>query len=200
MKFIKFVIAVLLIVFWIPGCSSISRKTHYGKLAEEQSFEHFFPSNNFRIGFSSIDEAYEYVNTADLKFYQTVSNKRKVKGLAAKLKGPVFGDTPVSLICMIRANNNNGAYELVEIDLSKKDIDIPAALRKAADALLFFIICHDDKIVSLSNFYLDQKYSGYSNGNTQVKSFTLNGNKYETEYPVGWGIEKSFQYLRGEIN
>jgi hypothetical protein len=195
MKFVKYAVTILLIIFLMSGCVSSSQNANYGKLAKERPFEHFFPSSDFHMEFSSIDEAYEYVKTADLNFSQTVSNKRRPKGLAARLKGPIIGNAPVYLFCMIRASKESGA-----IDLSKINTDIPTALRKADEALLFFVIYHNDRIVSLSNYYLDPKYSGYANGNTHVKGFVIGDNKYEADYPVGWGIEKSFQYLRGEID
>ena len=194
MKFVKYAVTILLIIFWMSGCVSSSRNAHYGKLAKERPFESFFPSSDFHMEFSSIDEAYEYVKTADLKFSQAVSSKRRPKGLAARLKGPIVGNAPVSLFCLIRASMQKGV-----IDLSKINTDIPTALRQADEALLFFIIYHNRRIVSLSNYYLDSKYSGYANGNTQAKGFIIGDNKYEADYPVGWGIEKSFQYLRGEI-
>jgi len=195
MKFVKYAVTILLIIFWMSGCASNSQNAHYGKLAKERSFEHFFPSSDFHMEFSSIDEAYEYVKTADLKFSQTVSNKQRPKGLAARLKGPFLGNAPVLLYCIIRASKESGA-----VDLSKINNDLPTALRRADEAVLFFVIYHNDRIVSLSNYYLDRKYSGYGNGNTQVKTFFIGDNKYETDYPVGWGIDKSFQYLRRKID
>jgi hypothetical protein len=189
----KFSFKIVLFVSFINlfGCASISQSVHYSSLAKEHSFEYFFPGSDFKIKFSTVDEAYEFVNVADRKFAQTLSNKRRNKGLGAKLLGPSIEDAPVILVCMIRASNNNGS-----IDLSKIDKDLDFVLRKAEDALLFFFVFYNGKAASLSNFYLDPKYSGYTDGNSQVKKFGLFGNTYEAEYPVGWGIEKAFEYLK----
>ncbi|MDR0584774.1 MAG: hypothetical protein LBG57_10575 [Treponema sp.] len=189
--FLKMVLFVSFINLF--GCTSISQNTHYSKLAKEHSFEYFFPSSDFRMKFSTIDDTYEFVNVADKKFAQVISNKRRDKGLGAKLIGPSIEDAPVTLVCMIRASNNNGS-----IDLSRVDKDLSTVLQQAEDALLFFFIFYDGKAIALSNFYLDPKYSGYTDGNRQVQKFGLFGNTYEAEYPVGWGIEKVFEYLKGE--
>lgn len=183
------IIAILLLC--LSGCGSISRNIYYSNLAKEYPFEYFFPSDNFFKDFSSIDEAYEYINTATAKFSNTVSNKRRDKGLAARIYGPEIEDNPVSVVCMIRASDTNG-----NIDLSEIDQETGAVLRRADDAVLFFCIFYADRIVSLSNFYLDSRYSGYSSGNAQIKSFRINGQSYEADYPVGWGIEEAFNYLR----
>jgi hypothetical protein len=177
------------------GCASVSRSAHYSNLAKEKSFDYFFPSSDFVKTFPTVDEAYEFVNAANVKFSQNVSSKRRDKGLAAKLQGPAVRESPVTLVCFIRASNTNGA-----IDLSVLGGELAATLQKAEDALLFFCVFHNDKAISLSNFYLDPKYAGYSNGNAQVRRFGLLGNTYEAEYPFGWGIEKAFSYLREELN
>jgi hypothetical protein len=191
-----FKIGTLILVMEMLGCASFaSRNVRYDSLAKGKSFDYFFPSSDFVKTFSTIGEAYEFVNTASVKFSQNVSNKRRDKGLAARLRGPAVKDSPVTLFCLIRASNDGGA-----IDLSVVGDELDAALRKAEDALLFFCVFYGDRAISLSNFYLDPKYSGYSNGNVQVQKFGILGNTYEANYPVGWGIEKAFSYLRGEIN
>jgi hypothetical protein len=188
-------IVLLAFLLALTGCSSMARNMYYADLAKEHDFEYFFPASDVAREFSTIDEAYEFVQTASTKFSQAVSNKNRNKGLGAKLFGPAITKAPVTVIYWVRASDNNGS-----IDLSKIDQPMDTVLRNAEDALLFFIIFYNDRAVSLSNFYLDPKYSGYSNGNSQVKEFTLSGNTYETQYPVGWGMDKVFLYLKGEID
>lgn len=179
------------------GCASVSRDIHYAKIAKEHPFEYFFPSSGFAREFSTIEEAYEFVYAADKKFLQAVSNKRREKGLDAKLLVPfwssILDDTPVTLLGKIRASDKHG-----EIDLSTTDKNIVDVLRRAEEALLFFCVFYNGRGASLSNFYLDPKYSGYSDGNTQIQGIVIGDSTIEAEYPVGWGIEKVFEYLRGE--
>jgi hypothetical protein len=179
----------------LAGCATIARNVHYTSLAKEHPFNYFFPSSDFSLKLSSLDEAYEFVNTATAKFSQTVVSKRRIKGLAAKLLGPAVKDSPVVLICFIRASNTSGA-----IDLSKINKSLDEGLRQAEDALLFFCVFHNERGISLSNFYLDQKWDGYANdANRQIQSFVISGNTYKADYSVG-NIEKAFSYLRGDIN
>ncbi|MDR1143598.1 MAG: hypothetical protein LBK77_05170 [Spirochaetaceae bacterium] len=185
-------ICAFILVIEMLGCAS---SASYNSLAREKSFDYFFPSDDFAKTFSTIDEAYEFVSAASIKFSQNVSTKRRNKGLAARLRGPAINDSPVTLVCLIRASDINGA-----IDLSAVPKELDVTLRRSEDALLFFCVFYGDRAISLSNFYLDPKYSGYSNGNAQVQKFGILGNTYEADYPIGWGIEKAFSYLRGEIN
>jgi hypothetical protein len=166
----------------------------YADLAKEHDFEYFFPAADSAREFSTIDEAYEFVQTASAKFSQAVSNKNRNKGLGAKLFGPAITKAPVIVVYWIRASNGTSS-----IDLSNIDQPMDAVLRKTADAKLFFVVFHNDRAVSLSNYYLDPRYSGYSNGNAQIKEFGVAGNTYEAKYPFGWGVDKVFQYLKGEI-
>jgi hypothetical protein len=175
----------------LTGCSSM----RYAGLAKEHDFEYFFPASDVNRDFSTIDEAYEFIRTASVKFSQAVSNKNRNKGLGAKLFGPAITKAPVTVIYLVRASNGNGS-----IDLSKIDQPMDAVLWNADDAKLFFVVFYNDRAVSLSNFYLDPRYSGYSDGNSQVKTFGLSGNTYEAKYPFGWGVDKAFQYLKGEID
>jgi hypothetical protein len=188
-------IILLACLLALTGCSSMARSIHYADLAKEHDFAYFFPKSDSGRRFSTIDEAYDFVQTASIKFAKAVSNKNRNKGLGAKLFGPAITEAPVTVIYMVRASDMNGA-----IDLSKIDKPMDTVLRSAEDALLFFAIFYNDRAVSLSNYYLDPKYSGYTNGNAQVKEFGIAGNTYETQYPVGWGVDKVFQYLKGEID
>jgi hypothetical protein len=174
----------------------MARDMYYADLAKEHEFEYFFPASDSARGFSTIDEAYEFVRTASMKFSQAVSNKKRNKGLGAKLFGPALTKAPVTVVYWVRSSDMNGS-----IDLSKIDKPMDTVLRQAQDAILIIVIFYNDRVVSLSNYYLDTRYSGYTNSNAQIKEFRLLGNTYEAKYPViGWGVDKVFQYLKGEID
>ncbi|GHV62370.1 hypothetical protein AGMMS49587_09020 [Spirochaetia bacterium] len=191
---VLFAVIILAGMFGLAGCASISRDVHYAELAKEHDFEYFFSDSDFRFDFSTLDETYDYVKTASAKISQALSNKNRNKGLGARLYGPMIKtERPVSLIGWIRAQDSSKA-----IDLSNGNIE--NLLRKSDAVYLFFIVFHEDRIVSLSNYYLDPKYGGFSDGNAQVKSFKISDNTYEADYPMGWGIEKVFSYLKGEID
>ncbi|MDR1286914.1 MAG: hypothetical protein LBK08_04820 [Treponema sp.] len=163
-------------------------------MADEHDFNYFFPSSDFTRAFSTIDEAYDYVNAASIKFGRA-SSKSSAKGLAAKLTGSApEEDTPVSLVCYLRASDGSGT-----VDLSGRDNPMENALRRAVSATLVFLVFHNDRAVSISDFRLAQGWV-YSSGNAQIGQFTVNDTTYTAEYPVGWGIEKAFGYLKDEIN
>jgi hypothetical protein len=177
----------------ITGCASMERNKYYADLAKEHEFEYYFPSSNFNRTFSTIEEAYDFVKTAQAKFSQSV-NKPLVKGLAAKLIGPsVEQDVPVSLGCLIHANSGT------DIELSNIDRPMESVLRDATSASIIFLVFYQNRGVSIPSYYLKEGYV-YVLGNAQVPSFTYFGNNYKAEYPVGWGTEKGFSYLKKEID
>ena len=84
------------------------------------------------------------------------------------------------------------------IDLSKIDRPLEEVIKSAVSATLVFMVFYEDRGTSISNFHLQ---SGWRyNSNSQFKSFNYRNARYEAEYPVGWGTEKAFSYLRKEIN
>jgi len=46
------------------GCTSIKDTLYYSKLASERDFSYFFPSPNFTRYFATLDDAYDYIRTA----------------------------------------------------------------------------------------------------------------------------------------
>jgi hypothetical protein len=93
---------------------------------------------------------------------------------------------------------NNFLEVIGNIELSEIDKPLEAVIQEAnIDALLIFMVFTNDKAATLQTYYLDPNYSGYSNGNAQIKIFGAFNNTYEADYPVGWDIEKAFQYLKG---
>ena len=193
MKFVfRRIIIFLALAFCV--CASAAGKENYTALAKEHPFEYFFPSSNFTKTFSSIDDAELYINTATRKFDQS-SYKKRAKGLGARLKGPAIKNAPVTVVCMMFAIDK----KMNRIDLTTKNTnDLPDALRQAISATLVFCVFSNDRAASLSNYYLAQGYKYTSSSNMQ--SFTISGNRYDAEYPVGWNIDKAFKYLRKEID
>lgn len=202
MKFFKYVCAIIFIAFCVMGCASTSQNAHYKKLAEEHPFEYFFPSSNFVYIFSTIDEAYEFINMADKKFAQTIHiHRTALKGnLAAKLFGPILNDTHVTVIGWINADKGFPKNEMINLSKITEPLETVLKQRTITYASLVFCVFYRNRAVSIPYYYLDSRYGCFSDGNAQLKNFIIKGISYETNYPVGWHIEKSFQYLRGEIN
>jgi hypothetical protein len=181
------------LVIGASGCASIGQDKYYVDLAKEHEFEYFFPSANFNRFFSTIEDAYDFVKTAQAKFSTSV-NKPLAKGLAAKLIGPsVERDKPVSVGCLMQASSESS------INLAKIDKPLELVLREATSASVIFLVFYQDRGVSIPSYYLKDGYV-YTAGNAQPSSFRSFGNDYKAEYPVGWGTEKAFGYLKKELN
>jgi hypothetical protein len=193
MKGLKGIVLLHVIMFGFTACASISNDIKYANLAAEHEFSYFFPSPDFTYGFSTIDEAYDFVYTAGVKFSKS-TGKSSEKGLAAKLTGPAIqADNSVFVVGYIRASSANR-----DIDLSNIDKSLETVLREAVSATLVFLVFYNDRAVSISDFHLADGWT-YSS-NSQIKVFGYRDNEYEAAYPIGWGREKAFRYLRGEIN
>jgi hypothetical protein len=188
------IISLVLLASGLSGCASMSRNAVYAKMADEHDFGYFFPSADFTRTFATIDEAYDYTGAAGIKFGRA-SAKSSAKGLAARLTGPApQADMPVLLVCYLRASDGKSA-----VDLSGKDKPLENALRRAVSATLVFLVFYDGRAVSISDFRLAQGWR-YSDGNSQVERFRVEEAVYDARYPVGWGREKAFAYLKGEID
>ncbi|MDR1148209.1 MAG: hypothetical protein LBK66_06205 [Spirochaetaceae bacterium] len=183
------------LIFSLAGCASVQQGKHYADMANEHDFEYFFPGYSFNHTFSTIEEAYEFVNVAQTKFSRSV-NKSAAKGLAARLTGPaVENDKLVSVGCFVTAYNSNGS---IDIDLSKIDQPLETVLRNSISVSVVFLVFYQDRGVSISKFYLAPGYWYLTN--SQYNRFIHQGKIYETDYPIGWGIEKAFGYLKKEVN
>jgi hypothetical protein len=194
MKMVHVKITLLIMAVAMSGCTSLSQNIQYKAAANENSFDYFFPSYQFDRTFSTIEEAYDYVNTARIKFSSAV-NKPSVKGLAAKLSGPASNSAEhVYLHCFLDAVNLQS-----EVDLSKIDKPLEAVLKEAISVNCVFLIFYEGRATSIPDYHLKDGYI-YTKGNAQQKTYSVNGNSYDATYPVGWGIDKAFQYLKGEIN
>jgi len=192
-------IAIAVLVLCFCGCVTSATKDssgrEYSSLANEHDFDYFFPSYNFSRTFNTLEEAFDFVKIAQIKF-STSSTKAKAKGLGARLFGPpasVSAEQPVLMFCMLRARNKDEA-----VDLSKIEKPLEQVIKEEVSVSLVFTIFYEDRGVSISNFHLKSGYK-YSS-NSQVKTFTINDDTYNAEYPVGWGVEKIFSYLKKEID
>lgn len=183
----------VLFIFLLCGCASAQRNKYYADLAKEHDFGYYFPEFYSNRTFSTIEEAYDFVNTAQVKFASSVK-KSAAKGLAAKLIGPpVENDEPVSIECFISAGNEKSGIALWAINESLETV-----LKNAISATVIFLVFYQNRGVSISRFYLAQGYAYTSN--SLPDNFNYQGYSYKADYPVGWGIEKAFDYLKKEIN
>lgn len=183
-----------IVLLLVASCSSIKQSWHYAEQAHSRPFDYFFPSASVTRSFASLDEAYDFINTAKAKLERS-TGKRLVKGLAAKLKGPSLnlsgGVTTVGYFFI--ASSEGGV-----IDISTERAGLEDALRNTTFVACVFLVFNSDRAVSISNFYRTDGYQYKSN--SQYLNFKFKDNTYETEYPIGWGLDKAFQYLRKEID
>jgi hypothetical protein len=180
------------------GCAGImgalkGNGKDYSALAKEKSFESFFPVPTRSYYFDNLDDAYDFVQTAQAKFTQS-SGKSKAKGLGAKLSGPtVTGQKPVTVCYFLLAYDEKNA-----IDLNKINEPLEKVIKNAISTTLVFLIFHKDRAASLSNFHLA---SGWQyNSNSQFREFNYDGKTYAAEYPIYWNTDKVFSYLKNEID
>jgi len=186
-----FGIILVIAALCISGCATAEGKKDYTALAKEKGFDSFFPSPSSTFYFADLDEAYDFVNTAQAKFAIS-SGKSKAKGLAAKLIGPpVIKGKPVTVTYFMQAFTQSGS-----IDLDKRSDPLEKAIRNALSATLVVMVFYQDRGVSLSNFHLASGWR-YDN-NSQFQYFNYNDARYDADYPRGWGTDKAFSYLRKE--
>jgi len=162
-------------------------------LAKEISFESLFPVRSKTYYFADLDEAYDFVNIAQAKFTSS-SGKKRAKGLSAKMIGPqVTGEKPVAVCYFLAANKEGSA-----IDLNKIEEPLEKVIKDAISATLVFMVFYEDRAAAISHYHLASGWSYKSN--SQYRYFNYNGTRYETKYPIGWGTDKAFSYLKKEIN
>jgi hypothetical protein len=187
-------VLLIIAVLCLCGCAS-QGGTDYASKAKEQEFSYFFPQPFFVRSFATLEEAYDYIKTAQVKF-ASAAGKPRVKGLVGKLIGPpVSGENPVTVFCGLNAQDAKSA----SIDLTDTSKPMEESIKKAISSLEIFMVFYGDRGIVIPNFFLDSGYQ-YSSGNTQFQQFSFNNNTYDTDYPVGWNIEKGFGFLRKEIN
>jgi len=188
----KAILASLVLLATLAGCASLEEHSYYYGLAKEHGFEFYFPADTASFTFDSLEEAYDYVNSAVVKLEDGIG-KRPAKGLAARLNGPAVGEKGKATVCFIlTAGGDKGS-----IDLAKVKGPLVDELKKAVTVSSAFLVFYGDRAVSISGYYIKDGYT-YVN-NCQYDHFDFQKNRYRTDYPIGWGLKKAFGYLRGEI-
>jgi hypothetical protein len=188
MKKLLFALFIGTTALFVISCASFHEGKSYNELSKNEVFSYYFPKSNVSMQFDNIDEAYDYINTARAKLSMSV-NKSRAKGLAAKLIGPSINkDIRITVAYFVTADSN---------DLSKENEGLESILRKAISVSNVFLVFYREKATVISDFYLASGYQ-YQN-NSQYETFTFGGSQYETNYPIGWGIDNAFKYLNNEI-
>ena len=182
-------IAVIAVIFVLGGCASYAQ---YSSLAKEHSFDYFFPSSSFHRTFDTIDEAYDFVMTAQSKFSSS-AGKSLAKGIPGKLDGPELRlDKPAAVICFMEASNPG------YIDLENAEDPLEKIIKESISANIVFLVFYEGRGISISSFYLASGWV-YSSSR-QHTSFNVMDKRYKADYPAMWSNDKAFKYVRGEIN
>ena len=194
----KKILGLLLVtvVLSLSSCASTGSDKNYPALAREQSFDYFFSSPSKTLSFATIDEAYDWVKTAEAKF-RASSGKRKAQGLSATLIGPaLISVQPVTVYYFMHARNHIGYMNLSEIDGPQEEV-----IRGSRAAVLVFLVFYGDRSAAISNIH--QQSGVLYDSNSWYKFFTYNNTRYDAEYRASWatrGADKAFSYLRKEID
>jgi len=159
-------------------------------MADSHPLVYYFPQLQYVRDFYSINDAYDFINEAFEKI-ESVSGKTAEKGLAARLVGQSMpANNSLIVVSQIVAFRGNKA-----IDMSKMSIEeIEEQLKNAISVYCLFMVFYEGRGVSISRYYLKKNYR-YVN-NAQQKTFILDGIEYKADYPIGWGVEKAFLYLK----
>ena len=184
-----FILISILILF---SCASLQESKKYSEMAEAHDFAYYFPSPTRIMTFDSIDEAYDYINSAKEKVRSSISQTR-AKGLSAKLNGEMpDNDKPVTVAYFFTASTAKERIPLSEDEMFQ------TAFQEAVSITNVYLVFYEGRGVSISDYYLN---SGYRyNSNRQYKTFKFGDVEYKAEYPTGWGIKKAFGYLKKEID
>lgn len=189
----KRIIFISLIGIMLLGCTTVQENKESLNNKTVKSFEYYYPSISSTRGFDTLDEAYDYIDEALQVLGKTVS-KNLAKGLTAKLSGPsVKEEKPVTVSYFLVARDTGSI-----IDLTKIDGPLEKPLRNAVSVSVVFLVFFEDQGISISKYYLKDGY--VYNSNSQYKSFNFKGKKYLANYPIAWGMQAGFQYLKKEKN
>lgn len=203
MKIIGKMALIIAVLCLLCGCAVFQGvfqsgdKTDYKSKAQEHEFSYFFPKSSFTRSFATLEDAYDYVRTAQAKFAGT-AGKPRAKGLTGKLIGsppsPESSRQPVTVACELAA-----AIPGNNIDLTDTSAPMEEKIRKAISAVDLFMVFTKDRGILMQDFYLHSDYT-FNDGNRQVGAFEYKKVIYQPNYPIGWNAEKAFSYLRGEID
>lgn len=194
MKRILSIMAVLLcFAFVLTGCASMQQSSHYSEIAKNNSFAYFFPSPSSVHTFSTLEEASDFINAAQIKLSST-ARKNPAKGLPAKLSGSgIKGDKPITVVNILGASGTSSS-----VDLKNTTLSLEENLSDAISVSCVYLVFTQDRGVALSKFFLKDGYQ-YST-NSQIQWYAYNGTKYNAEYPFGWTAGDAFKYLDSPKN
>ena len=177
-----------IMIFTLCGCAG---QANYLKLAKEHDFLYFFPRAASSFDFDTLDEAYDYIRTAQAKF-ATSANKPLAKGVPGKLSGPeMVLEKPVRVFYYLQASSDR----TINLDTSG---NVEQAIRDARSATVVFLVFYESRAISLASYYLQSGWV-YNTAN-QHTYFPIGSETFDVEYPVMWSNEKAFRYLRGETD
>jgi hypothetical protein len=182
----KVMVAVLGAALVFVGCAT-EQQSRYAEAARQASFEEYVPSPADLRYFETVEEAEEFVNVAQLKLGSTIG-KQYAKGLNAKLSGARLDDDRVVVVHTLTASTTS-----TRIDLTS-DGPLVDKLRKAISVSSVFLVFYGDRAISVSDFYLETGYRYNSNSQYQVFNFRLH--EYKADYPIAWGNDQAFNYLK----
>jgi hypothetical protein len=183
-----FVLGVLI----LTSCASMQDQIKYENAAKQNEFSKYFPSVNGEFTFSNSDEAYDYVNEALAKFAQ-ISGKRRAKGLAATLTGPVvrLSQTQTRVVYFVSSFGGDGNNVLTGKENSE---ELQKLAKSTIGSYIAFMVFYNGKAVVITSYFLAENYV-FSNNSFQTNFKYANGD-YKADYPIGWNAEKAFTYLR----
>jgi hypothetical protein len=170
------------------GCTAVA-------MAGEDSFQSFFPKASEKRVFPTIDAASDFVQSANACMRTSVA-KNTMKGGGARLIGPSvkdkYGDQVV-VFHYTRAWNRNHL-----LDISKLTDTLEQQIVDATEVYSTFLVFQGDRQAVFVEYYLIPNWRFRGNG--VYMNFTFEGNKYKADYPIGWGIDEIFRYLKKEID
>lgn len=164
--------------------------TNEGKY-NNKGFDYFFPKFSQSLVFDTLDDAKNFIN-AGLSNMEGSIRKSRQKGLGAKLSGAeIKSEKPVTVTYFFNAYSNNKPVDLVN---TKNPLQ--KELGNATVVVCVFLIFYEDRGVSITNYYIADRYHFNSNG--QIESFKYRGNEYKADYPFGWGLNNAIAYLNNK--
>lgn len=180
-----FILSVILL-----GCVSSAENARYREMTEGKEIDDYFKATSGILTFSSLEEAYDYIFCAKLVLKRKTFWNRE-KGLAAILTGSeIDSESPVTVFYMVEAFSNESWLNIPE------GLVGTALEKEALGAITVFMVFYGDKAVSVTDYYIEEGYMWPHNDMPEV--FKFSEYTFLADYPRGWGMEKAFEYLRGE--
>jgi hypothetical protein len=166
----------------------MQQNSRYAEIAKNNSFSYFFPSTFSSRTFSTVEEASDFINAAQIKLSHT-TRKNPAKGLPGKLIGPsIKGDKPITVINILGASGTSA-----DVDLEHTTKSLEENLTDAISVSCLFLVFTQDRGISLSKFLLKDGYQYTTN--SQIEWYQVGGTKYQVTYPLGWTADAALKYL-----